>query len=158
MLKKSLSISLLVIFVSGCSSVPANIPTLVNKSAEAVDVQAALTVREWENAIKAADAAKKILVLIYPYVKTIDTTTLEKQERESIENFLKGYPHVIRQIDDVLKQKEKPESTLENFTEITDAIKFANTYISDAVDENARIDTVIDGVVKITEKIKGENR
>ena len=152
-----LVVVLLVSFLAGCASIPDKVPKLVEVSANAVDNQAAVTVAEWEAAIAAANSAKKLLALINSYVSSIDQSGLIEQERKSLEKFAKGYPVVIKQIDKVLEQSARPQQTLAKFEEITKAIRFANSYISKAADENSRIEAVIDAVGELTKKgDKGE--
>jgi len=145
-----LVVALLVSILAGCTSIPDKVPKLVEVSANAVDNQSAVTVAEWEAAIAAANSAKKLLVLINSYVSSIDQSKLSEEERKSLERFAKGFPVVIKQIDKVLEQSAQPQQTLVKFEKITKAIRFANSYISKAVDENSRIEAVIDAVTELT--------
>ncbi len=145
-----LVVILLVSILAGCASIPNKVPKLVEVSANAVDNQSAVTVAEWEKAIAAANSAKKLLVLINSYVSTIDQSKLPEEQKKSIENFSKGYPLVVKQVDKVIEQSEQPQQTLVKFEEITKAIRFANSYISKAVDENSRIEAVIDTVTELS--------
>jgi hypothetical protein len=134
----------------GCTSIPNKVPKLIEVSANAVDNQSAVSVAEWEESIAAANSAKKLLVLINSYVSTTDQSRISEEQKKSIENFSKGYPLVIKQIDKVIEQTEKPQKTLAKFEEITKAIRFANSYISKAVDENSRIEAMIDAITVLT--------
>ena len=144
------ALGLSVALLTGCASIPSNVPKLVELSANAVDNQSAVTVAEWEAAIAAANSAKKLLVLINSCISTVDLSRLDEKQRKSIEDFSKGFPVVIEQIDKVLEQSEQPEKTLARFEEITKAIRFANSYISEAVDTNSRIEAVIDTLTELT--------
>jgi|GEM_PF-4763987 len=144
------ALTLSVALLTGCATIPSNVPKLVELSANAVDNQSAVTVAEWEAAIAAANSAEKLLVLINSYLSTIDQNGLDEKQRKSIEDFSKGFPVVIGQLDKVLEQVEQPEKILARFEEITNAIRFANSYISEAVDRNSRIEAVIDTLSELT--------
>ncbi len=145
-----------VIVLMGCSTIPDKVPKLVEVSTNAIDNQSSLVAAEWESAILAANSAKKLLIIINSYVEKIDQTKLPPEEKTSIKKFKKGYPFVLKQLDNVLEQKSQPQEILSKFEEITNAIRFANSYISKSADENSRLDSIIETITKLNTKISKE--
>jgi hypothetical protein len=149
-----------VIFVFGitsCSSIPEKVPELIEVSTYKLDEQNQLAVAEWESAIAAANASKKLLSLIHPYLLSLNTSSFSQADKDSISNFLKGYPFVIRQLTNVIEQKSQTLVFQNNSKSITDAIRLANNYIAESVDENARIEAVINTIQSLKNKKDGDN-
>lgn len=142
----------LTVVITGCTSIPEKIPKLIEISANSVDNQSALVVAEWESSIAAVNSSKKMLELIHTYVISVDQSKLSASDKTSIGNFLKGYPYVIKQLDSVLSQKNEPQKSLSRFKDITNAIRLANSYVAKTVDENSRIEGVIESINSLRNK------
>jgi len=134
------------IMTVSCTSIPEKVPELIEVSSHTIDNQSALAVAEWEGAIAAANASKKMLELINSFLSTFDRSALSSAEQKSISNFSRGYPIVIKQLEAVMAQKTAPQDYASKTKIITDAIRLANTYIARTVDENGRIEAVINSI------------
>lgn len=155
--KKIMSLICMLLFTTGCSSIPSNIPNLINKTSNTIDHQAILSTNEWKASIATAKSSKMLLELIYGTLENIDKTTFTPEQKKSIEKFEKGYLIVLKQLNSIIEQQQEPEVTLENFEKLTNALRFANSYISKDIDEQERVNTVINGIIQLKKSVKGKN-
>lgn len=144
-----LGLFLLALLGSGCCQIPAKVPELVAASAESVDNQAALAAAQWDSALAAASAARKLLILVNEIVPPEPLDNMSDTQQKALARFHRGYPLVMHQLDAALAQGTAPQQTLARFQKISDAIRLANSYIAEALDENARLQAALDSLDKI---------
>lgn len=134
--------------ISGCTTIPSKVPELLDKTADKMDTQAAWVSSEWESSITANNSSSKLLDLIQPVIANLDQSKLDADSKSRITKFLSGYAPVKQQLSDSISQKESPSNARTNIEQLSKSVRFANGYIK-AVDENKRIEAVIDGMMPI---------
>lgn len=152
---KKIGIGVYFLFLlAGCSTIPSKLPDLLGKTADSVDVQAAWVISEWENAILSGNSSLKLIDQILPVIKAIDPKTLNNDNKTAVDNFLRGVDPVKKHLQSTLDQNEMPKVAKDNFKTLSGVIRFANTYLEKVVDDNKRVESVIETVSSLPTKGK----
>ncbi|TXT35601.1 MAG: hypothetical protein FD135_4809 [Comamonadaceae bacterium] len=159
-MEKTFQILLLAFSLSACTSIPTKVPELLEKTADRVDTQSVWVTSEWEASIASNSSASKLLNLIHPIVTNIDQSQLDSDGKSRVAKFLQGYSQVQQRLESSISQQDSPANARSNFDKLSKSVRFANTYIEKSVDENKRVEAVIEGLTTIRESIqqKGEKQ
>lgn len=143
---------------AGCTSIPSKLPELLERTASTIDNQASWVASEWEASIATGNSGGKLLDIIQPFIASVDATKLDADGKNRVTKFLQGYVPVRKQLDDAAAQKDAPFGAKSNFSQLSKSIRLANSYLEKSVDENKRVDGVIEGLstIRNTIKSKGE--
>lgn len=142
------------LLLSACVSIPEKVPELITISSNQIENQSAYAAREWEKAISASRSAYQLLELIEPLLQGLDPSTLSDDEKRALNNFTIAIVTVKSQLKTNIDNAHLPNNHLQNITKITGAINLANEYVSKAVDENSRIEAVINNISSLKTEIE----
>jgi hypothetical protein len=153
-IRTTVVISLLVAttFVTGCSSIPSNTPTLLDRTTERIETRSEVVYRVLRTAYDETGFSRQDVEAARRSLEGIATNNMSPADKKAVEDAIKSLKSVESNLGKIGAKAQFPDDTKRVFTEIIASLKLVRQVIGTEIDKKALVQEMIDIAEKTKEK------